>query len=69
MELTKEQIERQDYVDGTIHDLIRNLSNVEIEWDIENIGKIRDAFKFIIVDDLELMTEQEFYPFLEDKNA
>jgi hypothetical protein len=41
------------------------LIRVPFGWDIESIGKIRDAAKKVIVDDLGLMTEQEFYPFLE----
>ena len=40
MELTKKQIERQDFVDNAINNLIQNLeiSNRVTDWDIELIG-------------------------------
>ncbi len=66
--LTEQQIDRQDYVDNAIFSLMRviNPSNKEIEWDIEKIGKIRDVLKEWFVDKLNLTTEQEFYPYLEE---
>ncbi len=78
MGLTNFQISRQDYVDNKIHELIEKLSDVDIRWDIEDIGAVRDVLQHIIVNKLELMTEQEFYPFIvlcncesckENKNA
>jgi hypothetical protein len=62
--LTQQQITQQDFVDNTIFSFIRliNPSNKEIEWDIEMIGEIRDVLKEWLVDKLNLITEQEFYP-------
>jgi len=66
--LTEQQIDRQDHVDNAIFSLMRviNPSNKGIEWDIEKIGEIRDVLKEWLVDRLNLATEQEFYPYLEE---
>ena len=47
MELTKQQIKRQDFVDNVIFELINKLipSDKKMEWDIEAIGEIRDAIQ------------------------
>lgn len=74
MELTDKQINRQDYVDNEIFELIRSLDpsrpelGSSIKWDIEMISEIRDSFQRWIVDKLGLCTEQEFYPYLEEEN-
>jgi len=36
------------------------------DWDMERIASVRDAVQTVLVDELELMTEMEFYPYLED---
>ena len=62
------ETERQDCVDDACYDLICAFCPnglEDIEWDIELIGKIRDALQEVLVDDLKLMTEQEFYPYRE----
>jgi DNA polymerase sigma len=66
--LTQQQITQQDFVDNTIFDLILsvNPTDKEINWDIEMIGEIRDVLKEWLVDKLNLTTEQEFYPYLEE---
>ena len=66
--LTQQQIAQQDFVDNAIFSLMRSLnpSNKEIEWDIEMIGEMRDVLKEWLVDKLNLTTEQEFYPYLEE---
>ena len=66
--LTKSQIERQDFVDNAIFSLIQliNPTNKEIEWDIEMIGEIRNSIKELFVDRLNLIKEQDFYPYLEE---
>jgi hypothetical protein len=72
MELTEEQIDRQDLVDNACHCLIEELaeqfhcSTVDIDWDIEDIGRIRDVVQDIIVNKLKLCSEKEFYPFVEE---
>lgn len=67
MELTKQQIKRQDFVDNAIFDLINELipSEKELEWDIEAIGEIRDAIQSQLVEK-GFCTEQEFYPYIEE---
>jgi hypothetical protein len=67
-ELTQQQITRQDFVANAIFSLIQSINpgNKEIEWDIEIIGEIRDVLKEWLVDKLNLTTEQEFYPYLEE---
>jgi len=69
--LTQQQIAQQDFVDNAIFSLIQsaNPSNKEIEWDIEMIGEIRDVLKDWLVDKLTLTTEQEFYPYLEERRG
>lgn len=67
MELTRQQIERQDFVDNAIFDLMNRLipSDKEMEWDIEAIGKVRD----VILAQFEregICTEMEFYPYIEE---
>ncbi|MFA5354518.1 MAG: hypothetical protein WC291_09845 [Thermodesulfovibrionales bacterium] len=62
--LTQEQLDRQDWVDNGIHGLLEELTGKEVDWDIEDIGLIRDAFKEVIVDRGMIMTEQQFYPFI-----
>jgi len=65
-ELSEAQIERQDWVDNACHGLLTELAGgKEIEWDIELIGKVRDAAQAVIVDRLHLMTDQEFYPYIQ----
>ena len=66
--LTEQQIERQDFVDNSIFDLIKSINPTDkkINWDIEMIGEIRDVLKEWLVDRLNLATEQEFYPYLEE---
>ena len=67
MELTRQQIERQDFVDNAIFDLMNRLipSDKEMEWDIEAIGEVRD----VILAEFErkgICTEREFYPYIEE---
>ena len=65
MELTEQQIERQDYVDNAIYDLITKVipSNRKLEWNIEVIGEIRDTIQSQLVEK-GICSEQEFYPYL-----
>ncbi len=65
MELTAQHIERQDFVDNAIFDLINELTPTDkkMEWDIKAIGQIRDAIQSQLVD-RGFCTEQEFYPYI-----
>lgn len=67
MELNAQQIERQDFVDNAIFELINELipSEKEMEWDIEAIGEIRDAIQSLLVEK-GFCTEQDFYPYIEE---
>ena len=67
-DITKHQIERQDFVGNTIFDLIKSINPTDkkINWDIEMIGEIRDVLKEWLVDKLNLTTEQEFYPYIQE---
>lgn len=67
MELTAQQIERHDFVDNAIFELINELilSEKEMEWDIEAIGEIRDAIQSQLVEK-GFCTKQEFYPYIEE---
>lgn len=62
MNLTKQQIERQDFVDNAIYDMINELipSNKEMEWNIEAIGEVRDAIQNQLID-RGICTKEEFY--------
>lgn len=65
--LTKKQLERQDFVDNAIFELIQTLNptDEEIEWDIDFIGEIRDVIQSQFVD-MEICDEQTFYPNIDE---
>ncbi|MHB8084389.1 MAG: hypothetical protein ACYDHZ_00990 [Dehalococcoidia bacterium] len=72
--LTDAQVERQDLVDNACHALLNGLvasSGVAhhgrdlIAWDMEHIAAVREAVQEVVVDRLHLMTEMEFYPYIE----
>ena len=67
MKLTVQQIERQDFVDNSIFNLINELipSDKVMGWNIEAIGEIRDAIQFQLVN-RGLCTERDFYPYIEE---
>jgi hypothetical protein len=68
MELTNEQIERQDFVDNRIFELIQeiNPSQTEIDWDIEVIANVRETIRIWLVEELKLTDEMTFYAYLEE---
>ena len=63
-EFTEDQINRQDFVDNEIYDLVKRLnpSTSEIEWNIEMIADIRDTIQHWLVDKYKIVDELEFYP-------
>lgn len=67
-EMPKTQIERQDLIDNAIFELLQMLNPTEkdIDWNIEMIGEVRDAVQSVMVDKLELCSEMNFYPFIEE---
>ena len=66
MHLTEVQLERQDFVDNAIHELLQELnpSGKEIQWNIEAIGSIRDTIQYWLVEHYKLIDEDTFYPFV-----
>lgn len=65
MQLTKQQIEKQDFVDNQIFELMQKLllPSKKIKWDIEIIGAVRDAISAQIVDK-KFMSKKDLYPYL-----
>jgi len=65
-ELTNQQIVRQDFVDNKIFELINELlpPSKKVEWDIAIISTVRESIRQEIVDELKIMNESEFYPFI-----
>jgi hypothetical protein len=67
-ELTNYELEQQDLIDNACYELITQFCPnglKDVEWNIQHISKIREALQEVIVDDMKLMTEQEFYPYIE----
>jgi len=64
--LTKQQLERQDFVDNKVFELINSLlpSSKHIDWDIELIGNVREALRKEISQKLKVMNEMQFYPYI-----
>jgi hypothetical protein len=60
----KQKFLRWDLVDNLIFELLINLnpSNKKIEYKIEHIAEVMDVISNILVDKLQLCTEDEFYP-------
>ena len=60
----KQNIEKWDFVDNAIFDLIRTLNPAkkEIKWDIAPISEIRQVLVNLYVNELKLCTEKQFYP-------
>ena len=65
-ELTRKEIQRQDFVDNAIFELMNELiSNKKtIDWDIEMIAGVREEIR-IALEKRGIMEEREFYPYLE----
>jgi hypothetical protein len=67
-EFTGREAERQDCVDNAIYNLLLELgltNEDSLEWDIEEIGEVRDAIQDILVGKHKIMSEQQFYPYRE----
>ena len=67
MELNKKQIERQDFVDNSIFELLQSLNPTkkEFTWDIEMISNVRNSIQCWITEKTNC-SEQEFYPYIEE---
>jgi hypothetical protein len=66
--INENQLERQDFVDNAINELVCNInpSQQEIEWNIELIGGIRDIICHLLVERLAIIDEMTFYPYMDD---
>ena len=68
IELSDEQISRQDFVDNAVFQLIQDINptSKELSWDIEMIGEIRDNIRYWLVERLKICEEMTFYPYIEE---
>lgn len=75
MELTKNELRRQDFVDNKIHWLLSELfediqpynQQGSIHWNIEDIARVRDEI-YSIFEGLGV-DEFTFYPYLDEKSV
>ncbi len=67
-ELSINEIQRQDFVDNRIYELIKDLNPTfkEVNWDIELIGDVRDIIANWFTNRLRICSEKKFYPFSEE---
>jgi len=67
MELSKKQIERQDFVDNLIYELLLSLNPTEkhFDWDIEMIADVREIIRIWTMKNT-YCSEQEYYPYIEE---
>ena len=65
-ELTRNELERQDFVDNRIFELLRsvNPSMRSLRWNIEMIGDVRDVIETWLVHRHQCCSSQAFYPYL-----
>ena len=65
-ELTQKQIDRQDFVDNEILDLLKRLlpQNTSLDWDIEIIATVRETIRIQLTDKGLITSEQRFYPYI-----
>jgi len=63
MELSRKQIERQDFVDNLIYELLYALNPTEkyFDWNIEMIADIRDEIQNYLINKTNC-SEEDFYP-------
>ena len=66
-ELTKKQIEQQEFVDNSILELLNNISKTEIAHDSHMIFEIREVIKEWLVEKLDVCNEMDFYPYIEEE--
>jgi hypothetical protein len=70
LELTKKELERQDFVDNKIHELLVELNpnkesdkESDKDWDIDVIGSIREVIRRLFVTK-SICADHEFYPYV-----
>lgn len=62
-QLTQQQIDRQEFVDDLIYDLLSELAGKDIEDATDLIGSVRE-FISAEFSDVGIMPEKEFYPWI-----
>ena len=63
-ELSRQEMDRLDFVHNTIHQMICQLAGQEVEWDVEVIGEISDLVEELVCRRLKLMSDRQFAPYL-----
>ena len=68
IEMSDEQIGRQDFVDNAVFQLIRDINptSKKPSWNIEMIGEIRDNVRHWLVERLGICDEMSFYPYIKE---
>ncbi len=66
MDLTRTELSRQDLVDNAIHRMLCKISERELPWDQHLIAKVREAAYEVVVVDLTIMNEYQFYPWVKE---
>ncbi len=62
-QLTRKQINRQDFVDNEIFELIQRLvPTAKLKWDIEMIANVRDSIFSVVSSKVRKLSERNFYP-------
>lgn len=61
---TKKEIERQDFVDNMIFELIQKIlpGGKRVKWDMEMIGEVRDTIQNQLVQRKRII-KMRFYPY------
>ena len=61
---TRRNIERQDFVDNKVFELVNELlpRRKQIEWDIEVIATVREAIFSSVDGKIRELSERKFYP-------
>lgn len=65
MELTRQQLQRQDLVDNLILELLNQLSPTPLQHDIGLVSSVREAIQAEFAA-RGIMQEQDFYPWIEE---
>ena len=58
---TREVLNRQDFVDNSIFELLRVLSGKPLEWNINLISSVRESIEDVF-DEQDIISTDEFYP-------
>ena len=68
IEMSDEQIGRQDFVDNAVFQLINDINptSKKLSWNIEMIGEIRDNVRQWLVERLGICDEMSFYPYIKE---